>query len=492
MHAGAGVEQRQEHAPIFLYARIAAAQATGTLELSPDPRESGGVRWEIQFRKGNPELVRTGDPRFGQERFLLSRKLVTEADLAAVRGSGMATIDALVATSRLAPSDAFRHLGGYYRALLARALLSLDVIPAWREGETSGGGMHLGDRWALLMAVGRRLPVPTLERRLGADFTRPILRSGSTLVPLESLGLNAVETRALNLFDGSRSLAELAAAYPEEATAFLAFGGFLAELGLVTFAGRERRDSQFSFDEEVSPDPFGKTLIPLDTTVQEVREARAWLEEMEPADFFHRLGVGRDAPSGKIRAAYLRLAMAYHPDTGGSRGSELRRAREAITALLNEAYETLGDEGRRAAYLEDLRTGAGKKVDVSSILEAERVFHKAVLLVRGRRFEEAVEAIDEALALHGDEAEIWAYRAFASFSAAKDKEAAAASAFADLEKARSLNERCPAIFLFGGRISNVLGDAAKAIRYYERCLELEPGNQDAQRELRLSKSRMTK
>lgn len=61
-------------------------------------------------------------------------------------------------------------------------------------------------------------------------------------------------------------------------------------------------------------------------------------------DYYGLLGVAPGAPLEEIRGAYRRLARQHHPDTSGDPASaaEMRR--------INEAWETLRDPERRAAY----------------------------------------------------------------------------------------------------------------------------------------------
>lgn len=58
-------------------------------------------------------------------------------------------------------------------------------------------------------------------------------------------------------------------------------------------------------------------------------------------DFYKILGVPRNASRDDIKRAYRKLAHQYHPDKGGS---------EVKFKEINEAYQVLGDEGKRAQY----------------------------------------------------------------------------------------------------------------------------------------------
>ena len=58
-------------------------------------------------------------------------------------------------------------------------------------------------------------------------------------------------------------------------------------------------------------------------------------------DFYQTLGVSRDATKEDIRKAYRKLAMEHHPDKGGD---------VSKFQAISEAYETLGDENKRAQY----------------------------------------------------------------------------------------------------------------------------------------------
>ncbi|MEX2684670.1 MAG: molecular chaperone DnaJ [Candidatus Sigynarchaeota archaeon] len=64
----------------------------------------------------------------------------------------------------------------------------------------------------------------------------------------------------------------------------------------------------------------------------------------EKRDYYEVLGVSRSATKEDIKKAYRRLAREYHPDLNKSPDAEARFKE------INEAYEVLSDDEKRAAY----------------------------------------------------------------------------------------------------------------------------------------------
>ena len=61
-------------------------------------------------------------------------------------------------------------------------------------------------------------------------------------------------------------------------------------------------------------------------------------------DYYEVLGVAKGANADSIKRAYRKLAKEYHPDHNPTPGAE------AKFKELNEAYEVLSDDNKRAAY----------------------------------------------------------------------------------------------------------------------------------------------
>jgi curved DNA-binding protein CbpA len=206
---------------------------------------------------------------------------------------------------------------------------------------------------------------------------------------------------------------------------------------------------------------------------------------MRAGDHFEVLGVGRDAPSSKIKVAYFQLAKQYHPDTVlAGESAEQRELRADIFARVSEAWRVLSDDGRRAAYVEELASGGAPTVDIAALLEAEQVFQEAVIYVKTRQYAAALSSIDRAAQLNPSEPEFDVWRAWVLFLVDDDKKGRRASSERAIEAALKTNPRCVPAYLFLGQMAKLTGDLAQAERHLKRGLAIDGENPDLQRELK--------
>ncbi|TNV63365.1 J domain-containing protein [Corallococcus exiguus] len=202
---------------------------------------------------------------------------------------------------------------------------------------------------------------------------------------------------------------------------------------------------------------------------------------------FQRLGLTEQTEGSAVKIAYFRLAKLYHPDTlPQGAPPELEKLKAEVFAYIGDAYRALSDDKSRAAYIEELKSGGGDGVDIQAILQAEELFQKACILVKARKYPEAVKMLNEAISLNAEEPEFFAWRGYARFLAAPDKKAAQPESFREIQAAIKRNERCAPAHYFLGVIAKLCGDAAGALKHFKRTVELQPDHIDAMREVRMA------
>ncbi len=209
------------------------------------------------------------------------------------------------------------------------------------------------------------------------------------------------------------------------------------------------------------------------------------MARLAKADHFEVLGVKREAAPAQIKIAYFQLAKIYHPDAvAPDAAPEARKLCADVFAKVSAAWAVLGDDAARAKYLDDLAHGGGAGVDVMRILQAENVFEQATMLVKARRYRDALAKIDVAIGLNADEAEFAMWKAFCEFCLAEDKRQRLAASTSAIDAALQKNPHCAQGYLFLGQMAKVAGDIALAEKQLRRGLAVAPENVDLKRELR--------
>ena len=66
---------------------------------------------------------------------------------------------------------------------------------------------------------------------------------------------------------------------------------------------------------------------------------------MAKRDYYEVLGVGKTADEKELKSAFRKLAKQYHPDANPGDKSAEQKFKE-----INEAYDVLKDQQKRAAY----------------------------------------------------------------------------------------------------------------------------------------------
>lgn len=212
-------------------------------------------------------------------------------------------------------------------------------------------------------------------------------------------------------------------------------------------------------------------------------------ETMKKQTHFEALGVSKETDPAAVKTAYLKAARIYHPDTiPQGAPAAFAKAKGDIFARITEANRTLGDAKARAEYVAELAAGGtGEKVDITGIFAAEEHFQKGCILVKARKFADALKMLDDAIAANAEEGEYYAWRGYARFFLNPDKKIGHAEALKDIQACLKKNPNVASAHFFQGNMAKLLGDPATAKTHFQKCVQLDPKHIDAQRELRSMK-----
>ncbi len=152
------------------------------------------------------------------------------------------------------------------------------------------------------------------------------------------------------------------------------------------------------------------------------------------------------------------------------------------------AWAALENDAARLAYLEELRTGKGAQVDIGRIYQAEQAFEKVASLVGSRSYAEALQKVNEAIALYDEEPEYHVWKSWLEFLVAPDVQRRSQRAVSEKGIAAALEKSplCVAGWIFLGRMAKITGDLPAAERHWKRGLE-QVQDPELERELRFLK-----
>lgn len=214
------------------------------------------------------------------------------------------------------------------------------------------------------------------------------------------------------------------------------------------------------------------------------REIREAFQKSQGLTHYQVLGVDQKATADEIRKKYFDLAKKWHTDAYAKIdiGDEAKAQLEALFAQIAEAFNTLSDPQKRADYDAIMeRKAKGLPTDVGEIMRAEQLFKRGDSMLTRGQYEGALKDLAEAKTINPGEAEFWAAYGLALYFA----EQKASEAIAAVQKAIEIRPQLARSYEALGRIYKGENDEKKAKLYLNKCLELDPKNVNAQRELRL-------
>jgi tetratricopeptide (TPR) repeat protein len=496
------------HILVYLYEK----ELDGSLEI-----HSSTDVVTVFVREGTPAKVRSSIKGKGLGHLLHDLKLVTEDQLRAAQhqmtrqGGLMGEI--LV---RMGAVDA----AGMIRGLREQMLLKLvdvfgmtDASYAFYEGVNLLVGygpdeVYKLDPYPLLMA-GARVHGAKLgfEKVLGSLEGRFV--SLNQVEPLKRLRLDDEERDVCrDLLGGAVSLEELMhkGKHNRQALRRTVYVLLITKELVVSDAPPVSPRTSWAPGEKRGLDSF---TPPAPTSVEvsdpEVAALRERIQTKAAAiasqNYYEMLGLSQGASEEEVRKAFFRLAKEFHPDRSAKPGlQDLEETLEYVFSNLTEAQRTLIDPDAREEYEVTMQEGPKRtsmapgprdEDQVRDALEAEKLFQKAVVLMRAEKWDKSLELVDRARQLAPREGEylaVWAYLQ----SRTRTHDAPVDDLIAHLRRAEETSPKSERVHLYLGQLLKRVGHTAEARTHFEQVIDVNPRNIEAMREIRLMEMRAEK
>jgi len=199
-------------------------------------------------------------------------------------------------------------------------------------------------------------------------------------------------------------------------------------------------------------------------------EIQALLSQLVALDHYSALGLEEDAGPAQIKKAYFKAAKKYHPDALARLGlDDLRDDAAQVFARIAEAFETLSDTDKKAAY--DAGGSDEPEIDTARLAQAETSFRKGEILVKMGNFEGALEYLAPAVELWPEEP---AYQAGLGWALYKQPKSDIASASEHLEIALRQAPDDAVILFRLGMVKRAAGETDLASELIARARSIEP------------------
>jgi len=183
-------------------------------------------------------------------------------------------------------------------------------------------------------ALRRVLPPETQLEALGGSEAVPL--ATETDLDVRSLGFTDRERRMLSYVDGEATIEDIVLAAglrPDKAYKTLSVAKHLGLLEMRAPAAKR-------------PQPSAEL---------DVQRLDAKYEQVQEADYFTILGLGRNAGTEEVQRAFERLSEEFDPIRfSGHPDASLQQRAAVVSRLLEEAARALEDDGRRAEYARHL------------------------------------------------------------------------------------------------------------------------------------------
>lgn len=220
-------------------------------------------------------------------------------------------------------------------------------------------------------------------------------------------------------------------------------------------------------------------------------QLRAELKRIEGCEnHFEILEVHWDVGEPAMRKAYFALAQRLHPDCWVGSPLQVSDLAADVFARVNQAWEDLGDEGKRKIYTDRVIHGIKSEDElamekVRAILSAEDEFKAGQMMFHRGNLVKAHELFSAALSAVPEEAEFQAYYGYTLFKLNYGKDSDQAQVGIDMIKNAIDNHvKLDGGWVLMGLVYRSAGNHKRSVGAFRKALEMNGANVEAERELR--------
>lgn len=227
-----------------------------------------------------------------------------------------------------------------------------------------------------------------------------------------------------------------------------------------------------------------------------VADVEIWYASLDEKNHFELLDANDKTTPAELRKKFTALAKKFHPDALPAQMDDdtAAKARE-ISAALNEAYQTLSSEEKRAEYmvlLADHRI-RGDVRRAEKVKDAEMKAKMGAVMLRKKDYKGARDFYRFAMEMDPETAVYKAHFAWAVFADPKnDRATALEEAYPLVQEAHAKNPKDAEVLYYLGQLEKARGKDAAALDMFKRVLRIDRAHADAKREARLIEMRQSK